>query len=193
MQKGISVWIFSKIVMLIFLFLTLSAVLSYMHLISERVNADSAEALTMQMKNAVQSVMIQETLSSQLVVPLPETLPEKGYGAEKYEERGVTRLYTLRISTTKDTSNNDYVSIALAWGAHEAADAGTFSYAAASWLLASDVAVWFGEIRNPAVTKSGEIYLNSESHRFFVVKRNGANVCILGCDKELCEAIECPS
>ena len=186
-ERAIAVWIFSKIVMLIFLFMTFAIILSYMHMMNERVSADSAEALTMQIKNTVQSLMASEALEAQLVVPLPASLPEPGYSAEtgSYGETGKMRSYTL--NTYYESGAESYISIALAWGKHDASNAGDFSYAAASWLFIPSTIVEMGD--ETGLITSNEIYFNSIDHRFFVARKQKGRICLLGCTADLCDGV----
>lgn len=164
-MRGISVWLFSKIVMLIFLFLIFSTVLSLMNMLSERAYADAAEVITMNAKDAIQGVMTTGALSGQRVVPLPKRIPEGIEG-------GRTRDYTLVL-----TRQGNSISIAIAWG--------TFirisdirGYVTASLLYIEP---------NAVIDMPDPLVLDSDSFRFFVAnkttKAGVSEVYIGGCRK----------
>jgi len=129
-MKGISVWMFSKIVMLVFLVVTFSTVLGFMRLTNERVMADSAEALAMQMKDAMQTALYTHTVSSQAIVPIPKTLPELGDTSDKSK----TKPYTVVIKKTAATEG-DVIYVAIGWGSSPA------SFVAASSFLTKDTGI----------------------------------------------------
>jgi len=149
-MKGISIWLFSKIVMLVFLIITFSTVLGFMKLSKDRISADSAEALAMQIKDAILTTLHTNTLSSQAVVPIPKTLPESFGNVEE------TRLktYTVKVSSTPVTGEQ-VIYVAIGWGENPSV------YAAASSFYTSNV-----DITNPAASLS--FFSN---YSFFVVEK----------------------
>ena len=126
-MKGISVWMFSKIVMLVFLVVTFSTVLGFMRLTNERVMADSAEALAMQIKDAMQTALYTHTVSSQAIVPIPKTLPELSDASDKSK----TKPYTVVIKKIP-AAEGDVIYVAIGWGSSPT------SFVAASSFLTKD-------------------------------------------------------
>lgn len=152
-MKGISIWLFSKIVMLVFLIITFSTVLGFMKLSKDRISADSAEALAMQIKDAILTTLHTNTLSSQAVVPIPKTLPESFGNVEEAR----LKTYTVKInSTTPDpTTGEQVIYVAIGWGENPSV------YAAASSFYTSNV-----DITNPGASLS--FFSN---YSFFVVEK----------------------
>ena len=130
-MKGISVWMFSKIVMLVFLVITFSTVLGFMRLTNERVMADSAEALAMQIKDAMQTALYTHTVSSQAIVPIPKTLPELG---DAVPDKSKTKPYTVFIKKITATEG-DVIYVAIGWGSNPT------SFVAASSFLTKDTGI----------------------------------------------------
>ena len=152
-MKGISIWLFSKIVMLVFLIATFSTVLGFMKLSKDRVSADSAEALAMQIKDAILTTLHTNTLSSKAVVPIPRTLPE-AYGNV---EESRLKMFTVKVSSTAPTATGEQIIyVAIGWGQSPVA------YAAASSFYTSNV-----DIVNPG---GGLSFFSNYS--FFVVEKN---------------------
>ena len=110
--KGVSVWIMSKIVMLIFLFLTFSIVLSFLKIGSDKAKNDAAEALTKQVKDNIQNTISSNTLKSDVSIPLAKTIPKEIYGLDASDEMS---FYTITIG--KDDTQ-DMLWTAVAWGTH---------------------------------------------------------------------------
>lgn len=180
MRKAISMWIFSRVVMLVFLFLTFFTVLSFMRVMNERVASDAGKVMTMQIHDSLQSVLSSRVLASQLVVPIPEKLPEPGI-LKPGEQAGLSRSYTLTVAAVDGPSpgTTTVVSVALSWGV-----GGTPAYAAASSLVtSSDFTL---NARSPVGYSAS---IDSEQNRFIVINRQyisgvggGSNiVCIFGC------------
>lgn len=165
MDKGISTWLFSKIVMLIFLVLVFSSVLAIMNIISERAFADSAEVIAINIKDAMQGVITTGALSGQRVVPLPQRIPED-------IQETKARLYTVVIE-----KNSDIISIAVAWGSFSRKD-DIKSYVSASMLFVSP---------SLSINLASPLVLNSSDFRFFVANkttvRGFPNVYVGGCRK----------
>ncbi len=115
-KKGISTWLFSKIVMLIFLVITFSIVLSFSAMIKEKMYADSASVLAMRVRDGVQSVVLTDALQAKTVIALPEYLPDDINMKDK-------RKYTILIG--EDSSGLLYVAVG--WGKDPKAFAGAAS------------------------------------------------------------------
>ena len=147
-MKGISVWMFSKIVMLVFLVVTFSTVLGFMRLTNERVMADSAEALAMQMKDAMQTALYTHTVSSQAIVPIPKTLPELGDTSDKSK----TKPYTVVIKKTAATEG-DVIYVAIGWGSSPASFVAASSFLTKDTGICPDMAISPYEMRFPSDRK----------------------------------------
>lgn len=123
MDKGISVWIFSKLVMFTFLLLTFAAVAGFLSILSERSYADSAEVMAVRIKDSFVGVASTGSLEARRIIPIPKRLPE--------DVRNVApRTYFIKI--WEDAGANS-VSIAIGWGN----DPDSKAYVAASQLYIS--------------------------------------------------------
>lgn len=163
-MKGISVWIFSKMVMLVFLILTFSTVLGFLKLTNERISVDSAEGVAMQIKDAMQSTLYANTLTSEAAVPIPKTLPEI---SETYVS-GRLKVYTVQVNVT-GPKDRQVVFAMVGWGNAPAA------YASASSFVTSDIT---------ADPPMGLSFL-SQDYRYFIVKKqatsSGVKLCFKAC------------
>lgn len=160
MEKGLSVWIFSKLVMLIFLFLVFATVISFMKILSEKTSADAAEALSTQITDALQTTIASVTLSSDLLIPLPETIPEREAGLIP----GETRLKNYNISINSIYASQydaNIVSVSVGW-----TPTPTYYTASSSFITPFDV---------PHIT------LNSVNHRFLKISKSGSTMRLCAC------------
>lgn len=172
MEKGISTWLYSKIVMLIFLVLVFSSTLSIMNIISERAYADSAEIIAVNIRDAMQGVITSGALSAQRVVPLPKSIPE-GIQATRARE------YTVVIEKGGSGSSIT-ISIAVAWGSFSSKSQ-IKSYVSAAFLYVPD-----GTDFNLDEPGKNPLVLSSSDFRFFVVNkttRGGPLIYVGGCKK----------
>ncbi|MEM0372791.1 MAG: hypothetical protein QXO69_03080 [archaeon] len=160
-MKGLSTWLFSKVVMLVFLVSTFAIMTGVLAIVKERSFADSAEALAFQIKDAFQGVISTSALSSQKVVPIPERLPDDVKSASP-------RTYRVEI-----TAGNGKISTAVAWQL-----GGQNKYVASSLLYYS----------GPFSFTPASLAFNSDS-RYLVIskKMTGAVsiVCIKACNKTI--------
>ena len=147
-MKGISVWMFSKIVMLVFLVSTFSVVIGFLRLTNERVSADAAEALAMQIKDAIQTTLHTNTISSQAVVPVPKTIPESGGSIET----GKLKTYTVVVN-----QSGDVIYAAIGWGERPSV------YVAASSFMSGGVSI------KPI---NGLTFSTQEGYRYFKVAKS---------------------
>ena len=173
MKDGISVWIFSKIVMLIFLFLVFATVISFMKILSEKTSADAAEALATQITYAIHTTITSITLSSDLLIPLPETIPEREAGLIP----GETRLKNYNISINSIYAQQfdaNIVSVSVGW-----TPTPTYYTASSSFITPVDV---------PPIT------LNSVNHRFLKISKSGQTITLCACRSATrCDTNECVS
>jgi hypothetical protein len=177
-MRGISVWIFSKIVMLIFLFLVFGTVISFVRMTNERVAADAADSLTMQLRSGVQTALNSPALSAKIIVPLPKTLPESGV------ETAMMKKYTVAVSQSQQ-GNAKLLSIAIAWDIHATLPANTVYVAASSMSISSGV----------TVKPSGQLVADSDSRHYFVITKasssSGTSLCLQACRVVLPSTSDC--
>jgi hypothetical protein len=150
-MKGISTWLFSKMVMLIFVTLVFGSMLSILNMIKERSYSDSAEVLASNIRDALQGVANTGSLSAQRVVPLPRVIPENTPGVQGRE-------YTVVMDYDDDQSA---FSIAIAWNSYT--DIKKIKGFTASSLLYTPKIT----LREPV----DDLVVDSGSYRFIVVNK----------------------
>jgi hypothetical protein len=132
MGKGIAVWTMSKVVMLIFLLLTFSFVIGYIHILNERVVSDSAQTITMQLKSTMTSLVSTDALNARLTIALPDEIPERTKGV--YETGDISlQSYTLLTRLMEDSNGEPYFSWAITLDNREVISENV--YIASSWLI----------------------------------------------------------
>jgi len=77
--KGLGMWIMSKVVMLIFLFVTFGVVFSFMSIGQEQSRNQAAEALASDLVNTISNTLSSNLEEATLNFPLPRRIPEKSY------------------------------------------------------------------------------------------------------------------
>jgi hypothetical protein len=191
-MKGMSMWIFSRVVMLIFLFMTFAAVISFMRVVNERSTADAGKIMTMQISDALQGVLGSRVLSSQVIIPLPTVLPETGI-LKPSESAGFSRTYTLTIITSAGPSNGSVLlSTGLAWGKHVPGEDVTYTTASS---IVTDEGFRLNSVYATNVPRPS-IMISSEDASFMIINKvwNEAerkyDICVFGC-KKLDEPINC--
>ena len=161
MKKGLSVWLFSKMVMLAFLILIFALMSGFLTILTERAYSDSALVLTFQIKEAVLSVSSSNTVSIQRVVPLPKFLPD--------DKMSNKRAYYLVIKKASSGGNN--VVFAITKGIFYA---NTF-VASSSLFLTSGVST--------NLAGSSAFKINSNDFHFFVVQKKNNKISFYACNK----------
>lgn len=126
-MRGFSVWLFSKIVMLIFLFVTLATVTGFMNVLNERATVESANILALGLKDAVQGTMQSSAEIKSRLYPIPERLPPFQDGSIN------VRTYTIFLGVYPYDANSVLMSVMLAWG--DQANTGAVITSASSFLL----------------------------------------------------------
>ncbi len=150
-MRGISTWLFSKIVMLIFVTMVFGSLLSIMNIVNERSYSDSATVIATNIRDAVQGVATTGALSAQRVVPLPKTLPE-----DTPSVRGREYTVVLNYDTAKQS-----LSTAIAWNSY--LDMSQIKGFTASSLLYTPSIT----LKKPVVN----LVVNSSYYRYFVVNK----------------------
>jgi hypothetical protein len=150
--------------MLVFLIVTFSTVLGFLKLTNERIAADSSDALSMQIKDAMQSTLYANTLTSEAVVPIPKTLPEV---SETYVS-GRLKTYTVQVNMTGPI-DRQVVYASIGWGGAPTA------YISASSFVTSGI----------TIDPPQGISFISEDYRYFIVKKQlaptGTKLCFKAC------------
>jgi hypothetical protein len=168
-MRGLSIWMFSKIVMLVFLIATFSIVMGFLRLTNDRVVVDSAEAIAMQIKDTVQTTLYTNTISSTAIVPIPRGIPE----TEGSVQTAKSEAYTVIINKTAGEAGEDIVYVAIGIGKNPAA------FLAASSFLTS----YFIQNPNMKMFPPKGLTFYSTTTRYFIVTKDTASkkVCLQNC------------
>lgn len=162
---------FSKIIMLVFLLVTFSTVMGFLKITKERVEADSAAAMAMQISDAIQATLHTATVSSRAIIPIPRTLPEKGTGADTSK----LKEFTVLVNST-GSPDGKIIYVAVGWNAEPKIYA-----AATSFLADASLNLKFG---GKAVNDypPGLSFFSADSNsRYFIIAKN-----MSGCGLILC-------
>lgn len=114
MGKGLSMWIFSKVVMLIFLFAVFGMVVGFLKMAQEKVMVDSAEGVTLRVKSAVENMVSSSVSANGIYVAIPRKIPEESGRSFGAEGSLISRPYTLAVSSA-DVSGAKLFSVALSF------------------------------------------------------------------------------
>jgi hypothetical protein len=158
-MKGISVWLFSKMVMLIFLLTVFATVLGFLKIVNEKIGTDSAESLATQIRNTIRIVLEGPIISANMAVGLPKTLPEKSEVEKSQETRA--RSYSMRITGNPATR---LIIVAVSWQTISPT-----TYVAASSFTASQV------------TQAFDLTIDSIDHGYFKISKDIAGIKLCGC------------
>jgi len=113
MKRGISTWLMTKVVMLIFLTMTFAVILSFTGLVQQRAVADSAQHLTLRVKDSIQALLGIRAETGTRSVVLPEEIPGDS-------DRSIP--YTVNIWTENEDNGYKEVYIAIAENLHSPGD-----------------------------------------------------------------------
>lgn len=161
-MRGISVWMFSKLVMLVFLVVTFSIVIGFLKLTNDKVASDAAESMAIQIKDAIQATTMTGTTSSGTIVPIPKTLPEGTHGIEEKYQKPFIATINSTIS-----GGQKIVFVAVGWQTTPGSYAATASFVA-----------------NPDldIKPANGINLISGKHLYLVVNKTSSNeLCFRAC------------
>ncbi len=108
-KRGLSSWLFSKLVMFSFLVIVFGIMTQMVILLNERAYIDSSSILCLQMKEAAQGVINSRVIEIENVIPFPETLPEKSESAHHYYlviKKNPSLSNSISFAITKDDSTS---------------------------------------------------------------------------------------
>lgn len=163
MDKGMSTWIFSKMVMLIFLTLTFGIIMSFTGLVRQRAKIDSARATTEELKSVAQEIVTTSAESAERLVPIPENIPETDKGNH----------YTIHVYKTDSGAQNSLV-IAIANGLHSNEDEIDSYLTASSMKTAKTINIGGDNDEERGVYRSNETY-------YILFSMDSGNLNVTGC------------
>lgn len=157
MKKGISTWLMTKVVMLMFLTVTFGIIISFTGLIQQRSMAESAQQISVRTKDSIQALLGIKAQTGTRKVVLPDQIPR---------DSGRSIRYTVHIFTTSSSGGNGpTVSVAVARGTYES-DIPSGNYlSASSFTLPSGYTV--------SILPSGEAFLQSNATSSIVIEKTG--------------------
>lgn len=159
MKRGISTWLMTKVVMLIFLTMTFAVILSFTGLVQQRAVADSAQHLTLRVKDSIQALLGIRAETGTRSVVLPEEIPGDS-------DRSIP--YTVNIWTENEDNGYKEVYIAIAENLHSPGD-DIESYITASSFKFEDYRIKLG-VEND---NGDELMLNSSAFSIIHVRKEG--------------------
>jgi len=107
MKRGISVWLMTKVVMLIFLTMTFAVIMSFTGLVQQRSVSDSAYHLTTRLKDAIQGLLGIRAGTGTRFIVMPREIPEDSVRATPY---------TFHILLDEDDDEQQQIYIMIAEG-----------------------------------------------------------------------------
>lgn len=168
MKKGISTWLMTKVVMLIFLTLTFGIIMSFTGIVQQRALSDSAQHITGRVKTSIQALLgIRAETGSRYVV-IPDEIPENS-----------DRSTTYTVNLFKPNSNPQKLSIAIAEGTGFSSSNRPDRYISASsfnFPSGSDYNFTLGSSSGG----SDEIFLSSEDINKIIIKKDGEEFILFG-------------
>ncbi len=157
MNKGLSAWLFSKMVMLSFLLIVFSIMGGFLTILNERAFNDSASILCLQAREYLSGVVNSNVISVEKIMPIPKVLP-----SETNQKR---RMYYLVISYS---SSDNSVSFAVTHDLYH-----DQTYVSSSLLyLPSNSGIQWG---------SGDLRISSDKYRYLVIQKKQGETTIYAC------------
>ncbi|MBI1973996.1 hypothetical protein HYS54_04235 [Candidatus Micrarchaeota archaeon] len=178
-MRGLSVWLFSKVVMVIFLLTVFTTVIGFMKLLNDRVSSDAAESLVIEAQQTASSVITNDAVEMRVIMPVPASLPQPGWGTLKFEGGEATRPFSMKVFKFTTPSGDTAISFAVAFGTYT--DETDVRYNAASALtLPAGITL---KVADPQTREDG-VFFNSRDYPALVFKKtdNGKTLCILACN-----------
>ncbi len=172
MNRGISTWLFTKVVMLIFLTMTFAIILSFTSVVQQRAVAEAGEQITINIKDSTLSLLGIKSLRASRHVILPETIP-------KTSERGEKYTVHLRKSGTQGPN----ISVAIALGHHDNTGQIDSYLTASSFNIPSSYNVYF--LDDSDSVAGNDLVLNSEDYNFVIIESTPGVLNISGCEKDV--------
>ena len=166
MKKGISTWLLTKVVMLVFLTMTFAILISFAGLVEQRALSESAQHLSMRVTDSAQSLLGIKAESGSQCIVLPERIPRD-------TDRAIS--YTMDIYKT----NQNTLVVTVARGTYDTNIPEGNYIAGTSFKLPQGYDLEIG---------NGEgVLLPSEKYNFVIVSRQGKSFTVMGCDASSCE------
>jgi len=161
-MKAIAVWTMSKVVMFIFLILTFTSVVLFVNVLNERVVADSAQSVAIQIKSTMTAIISSDALDATLVVPLPGEIPER---TRDIIETAQAPLHTyILLTRIYEENNQKYISWAISLG--DDPDYTKNTYVAATWL-----ALPIGTVQDYNLGGTDFFIANSKDHAIYMMQK----------------------
>ena len=157
MNKGLSAWLFSKMVMLAFLLIVFGIMGGFLTILNERAFNDSASIFCLQAKEYTSGVANSNIISMQRILPIPKVLP-----SETSQQK---RMYYLVVNYY---SNSKSISFAITHDMYH-----KNVYVASSLLYLPD---------NIDVNMDGRDFkIGSDEYRYLVIQKEQNKLSIYAC------------
>ena len=179
-MRGLSTWLFSKVVMFVFLTSVFAIMAGVLALVNERSYNGSAEAFNIQLSDGLEGILFSSSTYSQKVVPIPQSLPEDS-------SRLAGRSYFIELGrTTSGSPPAGSIYTAISWDVNSR-----------NPRYASSTSVYYPSgigFMGPLSISGGSIRVNSSEYRYMVFIKSSSpdtKVCIKACKKG--DLTECTS
>ena len=161
MKKGLSVWLFSKLVMFSFLVAIFAIMAQMMFILNDRAYIDSATLLVLQAKESAGAVFNSNTVEIEKAVPLPKALPEKTENSKNY--------YFVIKKNTPIGSGSSSISFAVTKG--------TYS----KKIFSASAILYYSNAIDTNLGTSNELILSSLEYHYLLIKKQTDKVEFYGC------------
>lgn len=178
MNRGISTWLFTKIVMLVFLTMTFAIIISFTGLVQQRSLSESAQQIALETTDGVQSLLGVNAQQGFRFVILPDEIPEEAENSFKY---------TVDIYKPQGESNT--LAVAVAQGDYiEEVPSGKY-LAGNSFKLPSGYSLELVEVEVETEKEivQNQLLITSDEYNFIIIEMNGKNFRVYGCKEYTAE------
>jgi len=160
MKKGLSTWLFSKLVMFSFLVIIFGIMAQMMVILNDRAYADAATLLSLQVKEAAEGIFNSDTVEIQKIIPLPQALPQKGVRSNNYY---------LVIKENSNPSRSISFSITR----------GTYS----KRVFVSSSLIYIKPGISTNLGTGSNFNINSQKYHYLLIRKEGGQINFYGCRK----------
>ena len=158
-RKGLSSWLFSKLVMFSFLVIVFGIMTQMIILLNERSYSDSTSILCLQLKEATQGIINSRVIEIENIIPIPEALPEKSESAHHYY-----------VIIKRNSGSSPSISFAITKGT-----ASTRSFSASRIIYLPNTLSTNVDYK--------KLEVNSGNYSYIVIKKNESGLNFYGCEK----------
>lgn len=169
MNKGISTWLFTKMVMLVFLTMTFAIIMSFTGLVQQRSLSEAAQQIAFETTDGIQSLLGIKAEKGFRFIIIPDEIPRESENSIQY---------TVDIYKPE----GDTLGVAIARGKHEKEVPPGKYITGTSFKLPEDYDLTISGGDEP-----DQILLTSEDYNFIIVEMEGKDFTVYGCEEYTAE------